>query len=153
MTAILTNSRERIRFMRFTIVGTIGAVVDFGVMNLFVQIFHTSLVLAGTISFIAAILSNFSWNRYWTYPDSRSKSILRQLIEFTIVNVVGLVIRVPILRFLEPGVERILHSMPFRIPILDIATVADNLTLAIAVVIVMFWNFFINRYWTYSDVQ
>jgi len=66
---------------------------------------------------------------------------------------VGLVIRVPILRFLEPGVERILHSMPFRIPILDIATVADNLTLAIAVVIVMFWNFFINRYWTYSDVQ
>jgi len=153
MTAILTNSRERARFVRFAIVGSIGAVVDFGVMNLLVQAFHTSLVLAGTISFIAAILSNFTWNRYWTYPDSRSKSILRQLVEFAIVSVMGLVIRVPILKFLEPVLERILLFMPYRIPMLDTATVADNLTLAIAVVIVMFWNFFINRYWTYSDVQ
>ena len=153
MTAILTNSRERARFMRFAIVGTIGAVVDFGVMNLFVQVFHTSLVLAGTISFIAAILSNFTWNRYWTYPDSRSKSALRQLIEFAFVSLMGLVIRVPILKFLEPVVERTLLLMQFKIPLFDTATFADNLTLAIAVVIVMFWNFFINRYWTYSDVQ
>ena len=30
---------------------------------------------------------------------------------------------------------------------------ADNITLAIAVIIVMFWNFFANRYWTYNDVD
>ena len=30
---------------------------------------------------------------------------------------------------------------------------ADNFTLAVAVVIVMFWNFFANRYWTYGDVD
>jgi putative flippase GtrA len=29
----------------------------------------------------------------------------------------------------------------------------ENLTLAIAVLIVLFWNFFVNRYWTYSDVE
>jgi putative flippase GtrA len=28
-----------------------------------------------------------------------------------------------------------------------------NLALALAVGIVMFWNFFVNRYWTYSDVD
>jgi putative flippase GtrA len=28
-----------------------------------------------------------------------------------------------------------------------------NLTLAIAVSVVMLWNFFINRYWTYNDVN
>jgi putative flippase GtrA len=153
MTAILNNSRERIRFIRFAIVGTIGAVVDFGVMNLLVQVFRVSLVLAGTISFIAAILSNFTWNRYWTYPDSRSKSVLQQLIEFAIVSVVGLAIRVPILKYLEPVLERIILIMPLRIPILDNNTIADNLTLATAVIIVLFWNFFINRYWTYSDVK
>jgi putative flippase GtrA len=27
------------------------------------------------------------------------------------------------------------------------------MTLAVAVVIVMLWNFFVNRYWTYNDVQ
>ena len=28
-----------------------------------------------------------------------------------------------------------------------------NLTKAIAAIIVMMWNFFINRYWTYNDVD
>ena len=28
-----------------------------------------------------------------------------------------------------------------------------NLTLALAVGIVMLWNFFVNRYWTYNDVD
>jgi putative flippase GtrA len=30
---------------------------------------------------------------------------------------------------------------------------AKNLTLALAVGIVMLWNFFVNRYWTYNDVN
>ncbi len=28
-----------------------------------------------------------------------------------------------------------------------------NFTLAIAVGVVMLWNFFVNRYWTYNDVD
>ena len=31
--------------------------------------------------------------------------------------------------------------------------VARNLTLAVAVGIVLLWNFFGNRYWTYNDVD
>ena len=30
---------------------------------------------------------------------------------------------------------------------------AKNLTLASAVGIVMLWNFFVNRYWTYNDID
>jgi putative flippase GtrA len=30
---------------------------------------------------------------------------------------------------------------------------AKNLTLAVAVGVVMLWNFFVNRYWTYNDVK
>jgi putative flippase GtrA len=29
----------------------------------------------------------------------------------------------------------------------------ENLALATVVIIVLFWNFFINRYWTYNDVE
>jgi len=87
MTILLHNQRERARFLRFAVVGIIGAVVDFGVMNLLVNLFSFSLVSAGTISFLAAILSNFIWNRYWTYPDSRSKPISHQLLEFLVVNI------------------------------------------------------------------
>jgi putative flippase GtrA len=153
MTSIITDAKERGRFLRFAVVGTIGAVVDFGVANLLVNVFEASLVVAGTISFICAILSNFIWNRYWTYPDSRTKPLLRQLTQFAIVSVAGLVIRVPILHFLEPILERIIIGLPFQFTFFDPKVLADNLTLAIAVLIVMFWNFFINRYWTYSDVK
>jgi len=97
MTTVLNNARERSRFLRFAVVGVIGAVVDFGVANLLVKVFYSRLVVAGTVSFILAILSNFTWNRYWTYPDSRSKPLGRQLAQFGVVSVMGLFIRVPIL--------------------------------------------------------
>jgi putative flippase GtrA len=153
MTAIFNNPRERTRFFRFLVVGLIGAVVDFGVENLLHRLFGVPYVWAGTISFICAIFSNFFWNRYWTYPDSRSKPILRQLLQFFIVNVSGLIIRVPILKFLEPIITNIFLALPERFVILPADVMGENLTLAIAVGIVLFWNFFVNRYWTYSDVK
>ena len=154
MTVLITNQRERGRFMRFAVVGVIGAVVDFGVSNFLIHAFQFPLVLAGTISFVAAILSNFTWNRFWTYPDSRTKAISSQLVQFALISVMGLAIRIPVLAFLEPLIE----SLVFRLDVLPLSTlaaktIADNLTLAIAVLIVMFWNFFANRYWTYSDVE
>ena len=97
MTGVLSNPRERTRFFRFLVVGCFGAVVDFGIENLLHRFFGVPYVWAGTISFICAILSNFFWNRYWTYPDSRSKPILQQLFQFSLVNVSGLIIRLPIL--------------------------------------------------------
>lgn len=153
MTMILNNPKERTRFLRFAVVGLMGAVVDFGVANLLVGVFSSPLVLAGTISFIAAILSNFTWNRYWTYPDSRSKPVGRQLVEFSVVSVIGLFIRIPTLAFMEPRVLAFVESLPLEIHFLTTDTISDNITLAIAVIIVMFWNFFVNRYWTYGDVD
>ena len=151
MTAIITNPQERMRFLKFMAVGIIGAVVDFGIMNLFSKIFGMSLVWAGTISFICAIFSNFFWNRYWTYPDSRSRPISRQLFMFFVVSVAGLAIRLPILHFLEPPMRGLFERLSWNIftPVF----LGKNFTLAVAVGVVMLWNFFINRYWTYNDVD
>lgn len=151
MTTLLLNPRERERFLRFAVVGVIGAAVDFGTMNLLVRLLNARLVFAGTVSFIAAILSNFTFNRFWTYPDSRSKPVSTQLIQFTVVSVAGLAIRLPILALLEPVLHKFLVFAGFGSSLSDF--LAKNTTLAIAVGIVMFWNFFINRYWTYNDVQ
>lgn len=153
MTMILNNPRERGRFLRFAVVGVIGAVVDFGVANLLVAAFHAPLWFAGTISFIAAVISNFTWNRFWTYPDSRSKPVVRQLLEFTVVSVVGLCIRLPVLAFLEPPVLRLTRQLPLPVSPITPELLAKNITLATAVIIVMFWNFFANRFWTYGDVK
>lgn len=150
--SILHDARERTRFIKFAIVGAVGALVDFGVANLLVFALQASLIVAGTISFICAIFSNFTWNRLWTYPDSRSKSPLTQFIQFSVTSVIGLVIRVPILKFGEPFLYRQLKSLPFQLSFLTPDFLAKNITLAIAIIIVMFWNFFVNRNWTYNDV-
>jgi putative flippase GtrA len=153
MTNILNSPRERTRFYRFLAVGLIGAFVDFGIENLLHRVFGLPYVWSGAISFICAILSNFFWNRIWTYPDSRSKPITRQLLQFAFINIIGLGIRIPILKYLEPEITKMIHFLPISIQILHPDAMGENITLAIAVGIVLFWNFFANRYWTYSDVQ
>jgi putative flippase GtrA len=152
MTVVLQNPVERTRFLKFLAVGIIGAIVDFGVMNLLTVLFSTPLVIAGTISFFCAVTSNFVWNRYWTYPDSRSRLLIKQLGMFFLVNIAGVAIRIPILHFLEPICLSFITRLPIQFYI-SAETLAKNLTLAIAVFIVLLWNFFVNRYWTYNDVN
>ena len=149
---LLNNGKERERFLKFAVVGAIGAVIDFGVMNLLTQTADMPLVGAGTISFICAVISNFIWNRYWTYPDSRTRPITHQLTMFFAVNIAGVAIRIPVLHYVEPPFIRMMERLNFRIA-LSPEFLAKNLTLALAVGIVMLWNFFVNRYWTYNDVD
>lgn len=151
MIAIINSSVERTRFLKFMAVGAFGAVVDFGVANLLTHFFDMPLVYAGTISFTCAVISNFIWNRYWTYPESRSRHLAHQLAMFFLVNVAGVAIRIPILHFVEPVLRSSLETSHFGSP-LGPEFIARNFTLAIAVGVVMLWNFFVNRYWTYNDV-
>jgi putative flippase GtrA len=152
MTTIITNRKEQTRFLKFLVVGVLGAVVDFGIMNLFSKLLGMSLVWAGTISFVCAIVSNFIWNRYWTYPDSRSRPISSQLLMFFVVNVAGLAIRLPILHFLEPPMRTAFQGLKLGISLTP-EFLAKNFTLAVAVGVVLLWNFFVNRYWTYNDID
>lgn len=150
---ILKEGKERSRFAKFAIVGTLGAAIDFGVMNLLSHwALQLPLVAAGTISFLCAVISNFTWNRFWTYPESRSRPLLSQLGMFFLVNAAGVLIRIPILHYGEPPfLEFVETSLRAARPTAEF--IAKNLTLAAAVGIVMLWNFFINRYWTYNDID
>jgi putative flippase GtrA len=146
------ESKERVRFIKFAVVGAIGSVIDIGVMNLMTQAFGFLLVVGGSISFVCAVTSNFFGNRYWTYPDSRSRPLPHQLGMFFLVNAIGIAIRIPILRYLEPPLARMFENMThFSFEVAD--TLAKNATLLFAIGVVMLWNFFINRYWTYNDVD
>lgn len=152
MLKFIKNPAERTRFLKFCVVGAIGFVVDFGIMNLLLHL-TGNVKLASTISFIAAVISNFLWNRYWTYPDSREKPVAQQLIQFFLINVIGLGIRyVLFLTIDEPIIslaEKIVPADFFISP----SVLGHNITMVIAVFIVMMWNFFANRLWTYNDVK
>ena len=149
---ILAANKERIRFLKFATVGAIGSVIDILIMNLLTQLLNMRLVYAGTISLICAIFSNFMLNRYWTYPDSRSRHFFHQLSMFFLVNLMGIVFRIPILHFVEPVMEAAFENM-IHLSRAEAQAVAKNATVAFAIGIVMIWNFFINRYWTYNDID
>jgi putative flippase GtrA len=142
------------RFLKFSAVGVIGAVVDFGTFNLLKAALGMAEVPASIVSFLAAVTSNFFWNRVWTYRDSRSKSVPRQAAQFAAVSAVGLALRTPVLALLlgpaSRAAARLLALAPW-VP-LQAETLGANLALAAAVVVVLFWNFFANRIWTYGDV-
>src|SRR5690606_14515090 len=52
-----------------------------------------NVALATSIAFFIAVISNFIWTRMWVYPDSRTRSMRRQLAQFTVISVTGGVAR------------------------------------------------------------
>lgn len=149
---LVKDKRERERFLKFAVVGVIGFIVDFSSFNIFRNLFLFSAEISSIFSFSIAVLSNFLFNRFWTYPDSRSKSILGQLAQFLIVNLVGLSIRTSIFSLILSRIILFFQKIDLNI-FLSPEILGENLALVIVVLIVMFWNFFINRYWTYNDVN
>ena len=152
------NTKELTRFLKFATVGAIGTVVDFGVLNLLIQLAGFDKFWANTCSFTAAVISNFTWNRLWTFPESRQRPLVSQLGQFVLVNVAGLAINQAIFlgldRFVLGEAGALAAQMANLADILGLThfTLAYNLAKAIAIVIVLFWNFGANRLWTYRGL-
>ena len=164
ITLAKTNRKEFKRFTKFLVVGVTGFIVDFGIFNLLLRALNFNPVLAQAISFTSAAINNFIWNRYWTYPDSRSKPLLRQFGMFFVLSVIGLLIRTPIFALFSGPMVVLVESMQYGVFAglinfitttlnISIEQLGLNLALAVAVLVVLFWNFFSNRFITYSDVK
>ena len=148
-----SHPKEFSRFIKFSIVGAAGAAIDFTLLNLSLYLIehglgwnllpqiNGNLLLANTISVSAAILSNFTWNRLWTFPESRGRKKRRQLPQFVMVNIIGLVIN----NVIVVGVDALLAPYvgePW----------SYNIAKAVAIGVVLFWNFGANRLWTYRGL-
>ena len=157
------NPKEAERFTKFVVVGTIGFILDFGTLTFLIEVVNlpglvaenttfsagVGLVLANTISFSLAVLSNFTLNRYWTYPESRTKKKRLQLPQFALVSIVGLLINNVIFALTTPLFNNLLDILEFIPDSIDGYMPAKIL----ATIMVLFWNFFVNRYWTYQNVK
>ncbi len=174
MTQILSFARsnpgEMKRFAKFLVVGAFGFVVDFGGLTLFgllgvgLWLAHrvpASFVAASdyltthpevieqALSFCCAVVSNFLWNYFWLYPEARNANQAKKMTRFIIVSVAGLVIGVPIFAvalFFAGGIVAAvgLASLSFNL--------AKYMALVCRVGVLLLWNFFVNRFWTYREV-
>ena len=131
--------------------GFAGAVTHFTFLNLLVQVAGFSARAANPFGFIAAVGQNFFLNRRWTYPESRQRHAGRQLAQFALISLIGLLVNQLVFmvaqHFLEPvwmwlvPQERLAHALSY------------NSALAVAIGIVLFWNFAANRLWTYRGLS
>lgn len=162
------RSKELERFLKFAVVGSVGAVVDLGLVFVLQATIlppdnNLLVALATGTAFFAAVVNNFLWTRLWVYPDSRSRSVRRQLVQFAIISVIGGVARtswvtwahqglgeallpvlLPEIRWFRPGYVPSAHAAA------KLGTIAAQM---IGMAVIMLWNFFANRYWTYNDVE
>ncbi len=135
------NSKEVHRFVKFALVGALGAIIDFGLLNILHGTYHWDLFWANTISTGAAIMSNFVWNRLWTFPESRSRKKRKQLPQFFLVNIIGLFLNTLIV----VGLNAVL------LPLVG-TPLSYNIAKVIAIGLTLFWNFGVNRIWTYRGL-
>ena len=134
--------RELVRFVKFALVGMIGMVVDLSVLTICREWLGLSLSISVFLGFSLAVISNFTWNRLWTFPESRERPIGGQLAQFFIINAIGLGINEVVVLGLHPVFSQFLPD-----------PAAYMAAKVIAIGIVLFWNYFVNRRWTYKGIS
>ena len=151
--------QEIVRFLKFCVVGTIGTALDFGLFNLFHNVLGLHQVLANTISISAAIVNNYTWSRYWVYPETRNQAGGKKFLQFVIVSLIAWALNTGILWGMDHwvlGEAGLLGGIVGRVAEgvgTKHSVLSSNGAKVVATGIVLFWNFFANRFWTFKDVD
>lgn len=145
--------------VKFVIVGLVGTIIDFSVMNLLVLVFDINIYPAVLFSFLAGFLTVFLLNRAWTFKRVEYRySFKKQGIRYFSVAVIGFSLNIAIMYLvinysnlsfclaLSTNIDQIITQAATKN---DLALCA-NLARAMATGVVFFWNFFINKYFTFK---
>ena len=125
------------QFIKFCMVGTFNVFVDWGFFYLFMWlIFPDDLYLVAKVcSFAIACVSSYIMNRIWTF-QSKERKVAKQFLKFVIVSVIGMALNAGIMYLIVSGLNQ-----------------KYIVGLFFATGMVTFWNFFVNKYWTFKDVK
>lgn len=135
---IRENRELFFQFVRFSLVGLSGTLIDVGLLNLLHEGLGVFVYTAATIAFTAAVINNFLLNKYWTFRHRagyKSRGSV-QFFQFIFVSLVGLLINLGIMYLL--------------IEFLDLWF---NWAKAAAIIVVLFWNFVANKLWTFRTKE
>jgi dolichol-phosphate mannosyltransferase len=89
------------RFLRFALVGTIGTIVNLGVLVMMHNLVHLSVIVAYMIALEVSIISNFLFNQSFTFQIRinrtldlvlRSRQLLSRLTRYNLVSLSGVAI-------------------------------------------------------------
>jgi putative flippase GtrA len=161
----MMNNAELRRFIKFCIVGASSTVITFAVLNLCKFHFDLPLFTSVTIAFVFGVCNGFFWNRKWTFKQARANSAQEQSAKFLAVNLVGYLLNqfivVMIVAHVATGDSTRFFGDMTHLKVALYTILAGegkthygpllvNGAQAVAVCIVVFWNYFANRHWTFK---
>ena len=76
--------------MKFGIVGVIAFIIDWGILNLLVGLFHMHNVLAATISFIISLIFNYVASMKVVFKHRDDMARWMEIVIFVVGAVIGL---------------------------------------------------------------
>ena len=124
------------QFAKFVMVGLVNTAIDFFIyfsLTRGTDFFERHLLSANIIAFSIAATNSFFWNKKWTFRD-QGKNYHVQYSKFLIVSIGGLL--------LSQGIFVLgVHYLK----------ISDIITKLAAVAIVTFWNFALNKLWTFKN--
>lgn len=137
---LVTTLREQIRrypfakqFIKFCVVGTTSAIVHFSLLYGLTEGFQIWYVYSNGVGFVVSCILNFVSNKLWTFRNTeRGSVIVRQVVKFSVVLGVGLVLNTILIFTITEH-----YGLDYR------------LSWFIAASIIAFWNFSLNRFWTF----
>ena len=139
MNPIQTLWNRHQTFLRYAIVGAMGTAVDLGVLYLLTEWSGIDpqaswwFPVFVTAAFTAAVIHNYILNRVWTF-QSKDKQVSAQFLRFALVSVGGFVLTQALMWLLVPvlGVWYLLAK-------------------ALTSLLVLIWNFGLNKMWTFRQ--
>jgi len=134
--------RESKRLAKFLVVGAAVFVIETAALSAFVLVFGIDRLQAKAMAFAVALLSSYLGNTLWAFRESRSKSRLRQFLEFAAISIVGLGVNLSVFGFFDRMLTPSLGGM--------LALYGAH---GAAVGVAMSWNFLANRLITYGDLR
>lgn len=121
------------KVIKFGLVGCSGLLIDFSATYYLKEKADINKYLANAMGFICAVLSNFFFNKYWTFNSAGNQKTSIQFLFFLLISIVGLCINTGIIIILVKK----LHARFY-------------FSKLIAVFVVFLWNFLMNNYFTFS---
>jgi putative flippase GtrA len=134
------------QFIKFCIIGATSFAIDAVISTYLTFHYHMWWVLAKTISFSLAVTNGFYWNQRWTFRAVGHRKHHEQYTMFFGVNIVGWLLNVFIMKMVfwaATGTFRGQHPKP---GMWAVGTI-------LATGIVVFWNFFANKHWTFKPPE
>lgn len=132
------------QFMKYSIVGASGFVINMAVYSIMVKWVGLYYMSAAIVSFTVAVTNNFFLNKYWTFNNPQG-AVSRQMRRFMVISVASLALNLAILRTLM----EIMASIDTLGVHVDRAIIAQ----AIAITICTVLNFSGNKLWSFRQVS